>query len=338
MSLDSKKRVFPISGAFSLLIASVVLLVPCHSSAEGTWKGIRISGSGASGWQPVVCENGNGWRTCEMPMNISLTASPPSIPANGSKTTISAAVTDYYGVSVGPGTTINWSTDLGMLGTPSSDTNTDGIATVTLTSVPVAAPATVTALIVSDGSQATIVIPFSDIWSPVSSLYTAWANYGAPYNCSQWTPSTSTVQAGSAFTQSSNCSQAQIAYRQEREQSLTTGAIRYVGQPVQLSQTVSMVLNQNAVGIKQNPPPPPPAANNPWSQCMFDLTGSMTTGYYVWSLAAGGYDASTVAWNSYMVLGVSTRSATSMKIDGVTYYRGAYRQTTDDSANYEVCR
>lgn len=347
MHHDASKNLIVRMGAFSLTFVLLTVFKPSFGLAEGTWQGIRISGSGASGWQPVVCENGNGWRTCEMPINITLTASPPSIPADGSTTTITATVTDYFGVSVGQGTLVNWYTNLGNLDGVASPTSPDGVASIRLTSVPVVSPATVTAVVASDGVQATIVIPFNDVWIPAPSLYTAWANYGSPYNCSPWSPSAAEVSAGTTFTQSTNCSQAQIAYRQDREQSRTSGTFRNVGQPVQLSQLVGVTLNQTAVGSKQPPPapappPPPPAppptASHPWTQCFFELEPTLTSGSYVWSLASDGNDASTVAWNSFFVLGISTRAATSMVIDGVTYYRGAYKQNSGTAENYEVCR
>lgn len=50
-----------------------------------------------------------------------------------------------------------------------------------------------------------------------------------PYSCSAWSPDASTINKGTAFTQSAVCYQNQIAYQQNREVSLVTGQVRNVG-------------------------------------------------------------------------------------------------------------
>ncbi|MFJ3110284.1 Ig-like domain-containing protein [Pseudomonas putida] len=303
-----------------------------------TWEKIRISGAGASGWQPVVCSHGTGWQSCELPVTITLSAAPPSIPANGSYTTISALVTDYYGVSTGAGTQLNWTTNLGNLSAPTSVTDENGVAQVNLQSVPVIGNATVTATS-SEGGIASILIPFTDNWVAIASLYTPWTNSGSPYNCSAWTPDASTVNAGTAFTQSATCNQAQLAYRQDREQSTTTGAIRNVGNPVALSQVINVTVQQTAIGTMQPPKPPEPV--NPWSQCRYSQTWDSSeggSGFYLWSVAANGKTGS-ITWNTFTITTVfEPGNLTQYTFQGVTYYRGPLRGSTSGSPNYEVCR
>lgn len=215
------------------------------------WKGIRISGSGASGWQPVVCDDsGGGWRSCEMPINIELIANPVSLPATGQVGTIVAKLTDHYGVGLGKGLIVHWTTTSGTLSAEQSETNEYSIATVQLHSSNVIGNATVTAVTSEEGGTGSIVIPFTDQWVPVAPLYTGWADYGGAYNCGAWSPAASTVTAGASFTQSATCSQNQIAYRQDREQSSVTGAVRNVGGAQPLYQTVQVTQTQNAIGTK----------------------------------------------------------------------------------------
>ncbi len=310
-------------------------------TAASTWERIRISGSGASGWQPVVCSQGQGWQSCEMPVTITLTAAPPTIPANGSHTTITATITDYYGVNIGAGTQVTWKTNLGTLSAPTSETNENGVALVSLQSVPVIGSATVSATS-TDGGAAAILIPFTDNWVAIASLFTAWANNGSPYNCSAWSPGPSTVSAGVAFTQSATCNQAQLAYRQDREQSTTTGAIRNVGNPVPLSQIINVTIQQTAIGTMQPPEPTqPPKPTNPWSQCRYSETydGSEGgSGFYMWSIAANGKTGA-ITWNTFMITTLfEPGDITQYTFEGVTYYRGPLRGSTSGSPNYEVCR
>ncbi|MBM5459092.1 Ig-like domain-containing protein [Pseudomonas sp. P66] len=272
-----------------------------------------------------------------MPITITLSAAPPSIPANGSSTTITATVTDYYGVSIGAGTQVNWTTNLGTLSVPTSETDENGVAEVNLQSVPVVGSATVTATS-SEGGVASILIPFSDYWIAISSLYTAWANNGAPYNCSAWSPAASTVNAGTTFTQSANCNQAQLAYRQDRQQSPITGVIRNVGGPVPLSQVVNVTAQQTATGTKEQPKPPEPT--HPWTQCRYSISYNGSeggSGYYVWAMAADGKNGA-LTWNTFLITTWFPGNPTQYTFEGVTYYRGAYRATVDGSPNYEICR
>ncbi|MBM5458590.1 Ig-like domain-containing protein [Pseudomonas sp. P66] len=269
-----------------------------------------------------------------MPINIVLAAAPPSIPANGSMTTITATLTDHYGVSIGAGTQVHWQTTLGTLDAPTTETDEDGVATVHLKSVPVIANATVTATS-SEGGLATILIPFSDYWVAIASVYTAWANNGAPYNCSAWSPAANTVAAGTSFTQSASCNQAQIAYRQDRQQSPITGAIRNVGGPVPLSQVINVTATHSTVGTM-----PPPKPTTPWSECKFDMEwhGMTFSGQYFWVVS--GYDFDSVVWDTAGMAPTAWVPAgtTKVTVDGVTYYRGDWVQTQDGARQHQICR
>ncbi|MBM5458676.1 Ig-like domain-containing protein [Pseudomonas sp. P66] len=183
-------------------------------------------------------------------MKIELISNPVSLAATGEIATITARLTDYYGVGLGKGIVVNWNTTSGNLSVPQSETDEDSVATVQLRSSSVIGSATVTAVTSEDGGTGSIIIPFTDKWVPIAPAYTGWADYGAAYNCAAWTPATSSVASGASFTQSSTCAQNQIAYRQDREQSAVTGAIRNRGNAQPIYQTILITLTQTAVGTK----------------------------------------------------------------------------------------
>lgn len=242
-----------LTSAAALFVAAIV---PC--SQASTWAPIRTT-SGPSGWQAVVCDNAaNGWRSCEMGLKVDLVANPASIAATGEVTTITATVTDYFGGNVGAGTNLAWSTTSGTLGASQTATDVNGNTSVTLRSSNVIGGATVTAATVTNEGQGSLFVPFTDAWAAIAPIYTGWANYDGPYSCSGWTPDPTTVPAGSAFTQSQNCYQNQISYRQDRQQSLVTGQIVNVGGPVPGYQTILITQQQTAIGT-QAPATPPPA-------------------------------------------------------------------------------
>ncbi|KPC02088.1 Ig-like domain-containing protein (plasmid) [Pseudomonas amygdali pv. lachrymans] len=245
-----------LSAAVALFFAVVVPL-----SQASTWAPIRTT-SGPSGWQSVVCDNANnGWQSCEMGLKVELVANPASIAATGEVTTITATVTDYFGASVGSGTNLAWSTTSGTLGASQTATDVNGQTNVTLRSSNVIGGATVTAATVTNEGQGSLFVPFTDAWEAIAPTYTAWADYDGPYNCSGWTPSPSTVPSGSPFTQSQNCYQNQITYRQDRQQSQVTGQIVNAGSPVPGYQAVIVTQQQTMIGTLApvTPPPTPPS-------------------------------------------------------------------------------
>lgn len=91
-----------------------------------------------------------------------------------------------------------------------------------------------------------------ETWVATTSTYTAWANSGTVSSCSNWSPATSTVTVGQAFTQTAtDCDQVQTRTRQDREQETTTGAIRNKGSAVSEMQTIKASSTRNAVGTKE---------------------------------------------------------------------------------------
>lgn len=91
-----------------------------------------------------------------------------------------------------------------------------------------------------------------ETWAATTPTYTSWVDSGSVTGCTNWSPETSTVTAGQAFTQTaSDCDQAQVRTRQERQVETTTGAIRNLGAPVTESRTVTASSSRQAVGTKQ---------------------------------------------------------------------------------------
>jgi hypothetical protein len=242
------KRLFACLSIF--LFASI-----CY--ADG-WGGIRTSGPGTAGWQALVCANGNGWQSCEMPVNIALASNPAALVANGEQATITATVTDYYGVPIA-GATLNWTTSSGSIWPAQTVTNAGGVSSITLASSNVLGGAAVNATTLEQDGTAGIWVPFIDKWVPTASAYTGFSNYGGPYSCTALTPDPSTVDAGVGYWPSQNCWQAQIRYRQDQEVSVVTWTVRPVGGPVAEFQYIVITQYQYAVGTKVTTPPTPPA-------------------------------------------------------------------------------
>jgi hypothetical protein len=285
-----------------------------------TWAPIRTSGSGKQGWQAMVCQNGGGWQSCEMPVNISLSASPASLVAIGEVTTIQAAVTDYYGVAI-EGSVLNWRTTDGGLSTWQTVTNASGVTSLNLTSSRTLGGATVTAETLERDGSGAIFVPFVDRWVAYPSGYTAWENTGGVYSCSGWSPDASTVASGTWFTQWASCWQTQYQYRYDYEQSVVTGAVRQVGGPVVLYQSVIVGVSQANVGTLYVPPPPPAGpvceyvAGYTYLAQLTDCRGG--------SGAGGSYYAGVRLTNSPGLV----NGYTGWIYNGVTYWRGAARGT-----------
>jgi hypothetical protein len=182
-------------------------------------------------------------------VNIALTASPASIVANGQTSTITATVTDYYGVAV-PNNVLNLSTTDGSLNATQATTNASGQASVTLKSSNTLGGTTVTATTVENDGTKSLWVPFIDSFVAYPSTYTGWANNGGVYSCSAWSPDVSTVNAGTWFTQTATCYQNYYRYRQDRQQSIVTGAITNVGGQVTEYTTSTVGVSQSAVGTK----------------------------------------------------------------------------------------
>lgn len=231
---------------FVLLTVSI-LVTPLTASAA--WKEIRTSAAGKTGWVNLVCDaNTSGWNSCELDLVIKLTATPAQLVAIGEKSTIEATVTDAYGVPVEAGVKITWTTTDGTLSAPESLTDTNGKTSVVLTSSHTLGGTTVTASSLTYGGSGSMFVPYVDKWVPYPSSYTAWSNYGAVYSCSGWSPDPATVPAGTWFTQSASCWQTQIQYRQDRVQSVVSGAISNTGAPVALFQAIVVTVTQANVG------------------------------------------------------------------------------------------
>jgi hypothetical protein len=86
-------------------------------------------------------------------------------------------------------------------------------------------------------------------WSSIASLVSGWANVGAPINCTNWSPSTDTVNVGTSFTQTAtDCQQDQQQTVQTREQNNVTNEIRNVGSPQVNHKTLTVTSTRSAMG------------------------------------------------------------------------------------------
>ena len=240
-------------GVILTLLTLMFLSSTCQAD---TWKGLRTSGAGAQGWQALICDNGSGWKSCELPVNVSLTASPPSLVANGQYSTITATVTDNYGVPIS-NNTINWSSSDGSISAGQTVTNASGVTSISLRSSWTLGGAQVSASTLENDGSSGIWVPFVDSFIAYPSSYTGWANNGGVYSCSGWSPDPSTVDSGVWFTQWATCWQGFWRHRQDRKQSVVTGAVTNVGGPAVETTSWQVGVSQGAVGTRYVAPPPP---------------------------------------------------------------------------------
>ncbi len=101
----------------------------------------------------------------------------------------------------------------------------------------------------------TVTIPLNSkinfySWSPISPLFGDWVNIGNIYDCSNWSPSSSTITTGQSFLQTAtDCKQDQTRTVQKRETDSISGSIRNIGSPYNENNTILSTSSRNAVGV-----------------------------------------------------------------------------------------
>jgi hypothetical protein len=296
----------------NLFLGLLIAVISSDACLATGWSGLRTSGSGTSGWQPMVCANGSGWQSCEMPVSVLLTASPPSIVANGQTSTITATVRDAYGVAV-PNNVLNWGTTDGTLNASQVTTNASGQASVILKSSWTLGGASVTATTAENDGSSALWVPFIDSFVAYPSTYTGWANNGGVYSCSAWSPAASTVTSGTWFTQTATCYQNYYRYRQDRQQSIVTGAITNVGGQVTEYTTSTVGVSQGAIGTKSV------------GTCSYDVYNLESMAFFVTTDPAGGHMiVTTDSYVDYFYDGVTGVIVTSSNVHGTEIYTGYY--------------
>lgn len=89
-------------------------------------------------------------------------------------------------------------------------------------------------------------------WESWQDIVGEWASAGEVTNCSNWTPSPSTVNDGQTFTQTANdCQQTQQRSIQSTERNTQTLAIRNAGTPIIETRVVQASSSRSATGIKK---------------------------------------------------------------------------------------
>jgi hypothetical protein len=86
-------------------------------------------------------------------------------------------------------------------------------------------------------------------WSSIASVVSGWTNVGGPTNCTNWSPSTDTINVGTSFNQTAtDCQQDQQQTVQAREQNNVTNEIRDVGAPQVNHKTLTVSSTRTAMG------------------------------------------------------------------------------------------
>lgn len=114
----------------------------------------------------------------------------------------------------------------------------------------------------------TVTIPLNSkinfySWSPISPLFGDWVNIGNIYDCSNWSPSSSTITTGQSFLQTAtDCKQDQTRTIQKRETDSISGSIRNIGSPYNENNTILSTSSRNAVGVLETWLPTTPSYTN----------------------------------------------------------------------------
>ncbi|MFQ6058946.1 MAG: invasin domain 3-containing protein, partial [Anaerolineae bacterium] len=140
----------PVTNTTSGGVATSIL----SSHLVGTAQ-VTVTAESAAGFTSVAFAPG-------APYTVTATAQPPGIPVDGAASLIQARVTDQYGNPVADGTTVAFTTTLGVI-SPLTTTTADGLATATLTSGSAAGTAVVTAQVDSRQGQITVAFLPADV-------------------------------------------------------------------------------------------------------------------------------------------------------------------------------
>lgn len=125
-----------------------------------------------------------------------------------------------------------------------------------------------------------------------------WVNSGVVYDCTNWTPETTTVDWKVSFNQTTNdCKQKQTRVVQEQEKETTTSEIRNVGSQLTENQDISGSSNMTAYGTRAS------IMNNPLTRINSQsgvigngnvstkgMAGALLYGPYVKDLPLGTYE------------------------------------------------
>lgn len=90
-------------------------------------------------------------------------------------------------------------------------------------------------------------------WQKSTTEYGPWDDASAPYACSNWSPSTSTIGKGISFVQTAtDCKQNQERWAQDYEKNNIDEKTRPLGDRYTVKQTITVSQNRDAVGILEN--------------------------------------------------------------------------------------
>ncbi len=107
-------------------------------------------------------------------------------------------------------------------------------------------------------SEFSVKIPITDNikfykWTEITPIFGDWINQNNSYDCTNWHPSTSTVEIGKSFIQTANdCKQQQTRTVQNRKIDEISGKIDNYGSPYIESRTINITETRNAIGELEN--------------------------------------------------------------------------------------
>lgn len=167
------------------------------------------------------------------------------------------------------------------------------------------------------------VDPYLGKWLASTPTYGPWQPTSAVYSCGAWAPLSNSVTKGASFVQTANCSQDFQRLVAMTEVNNATGAKRNTGVTQTEVKTDSAKTTRQAVGTRDCAY----TANNTFWQT-YRYTREFTE-----YIAINGSFTYTGSYDTPMM--------DTVVINGVSYYRGALRDSRYDGAyhlQYEVCR
>lgn len=166
-------------------------------------------------------------------------------------------------------------------------------------------------------------------WQPAEPIYSEWTNIDDIYGCN-WTPAASLVLRDEPFNQSeTDCKQDQTRTKQDREQEITTLALRNIGTPTIENKTTNVIsaMTQTATGT---------------ATCIFNQDSGLAPPTQ-WLVTINA-DNHLLQVNGNILYNGQNKYNTTLVINGKTYKRGNIKATTNnylgqpDYNFHEVCK
>jgi hypothetical protein len=175
-----------------------------------------------------------------------------------------------------------------------------------------------------------VIIGLQDInftkWEPTSPITGEWSNIDEPYDCTNWSPSTDTINQETSFVQNANdCKQNQQREIQIRLVNNKTGEFKTIETQIESRVLSEQINSRTATGTKIA------------EDCRFvknTANGSGSGNYYV--METGG--TTTAYWNGQKMGQINYRSPKYVFVNGQYKYYSKQLMVTDSYYYHNICK